>query len=156
MMQTGPNVFTFISPSNDFRFLDSPLLKITNIKNYDFSGPVSAIVGLTVGYGSNMLNAFSINNRLILNNGSHRAYALFDLGIKYAPCTIQKVTRPEELELLSVPEVQTNIDRYINNPRPPILKDYFDPLLRKIVKVQKKNRMVRIQYVIEQSDIPAN
>jgi hypothetical protein len=48
-----------------------------------------------------------------------------------------------------------NPDRYLKAPRPPILKDYFDPALRKVVAVTKKNRSVRVQFGYEQIDVPA-
>jgi len=92
---------------------------------------------------------------LILNNGSHRAYALRELGLKEVPCIVQTVTRRDELELVASGDFQQFPDRYLKAPRPPLLKDYFDPKLRKIVVVQRKNRLVRVQIGVEQSDVPA-
>jgi hypothetical protein len=112
-------------------------------------------LGLGIGYGSNFLNVLHVENRLVLGNGSHRAYALRDLGITQIPCLIQRVTRRDELDLVASGEVASSPDRYLKVARPPMLRDYFDPALRKIVPVYRKNRVVRIQYVIEQTDIPA-
>ena len=53
---------------------------------------------LVVGYGINAMNAIQVGNRLILNNGSHRGYALRSLDIAKAPCIIQRMTRRDELE----------------------------------------------------------
>ena len=154
LMQTAQNSYSFISPSNDFRFLEATLLRPDQITNYSATGPVTAILGLAVGYGSNCLNAFHIEGRLVLNNGSHRAFALRDLGITHAPCLIQKVLRREELDLVGIPDLQQNPDRYLKATRPPLLKDYFDPLLRKVVGVPRKNRLVKVSFGIEPSDIP--
>ena len=104
--------------------------------------------------GTNLLNVVSAEGRLVLNNGSHRAYFLRELGITHAPCVIQRVTRRDELEFIGS-ELQQNPDRYLKAPRPPILKDYFDPALRKVVAVTKKNRSVRVQFGYEQMDVPA-
>jgi len=45
---------------------------------------------------------------------------------------------------------------YLKNPRPALLKDYFDPKLRKIVRVAPKARQVRVTFGIEQIDVPWN
>jgi hypothetical protein len=101
-----------------------------------------------------LLNVASIEGRLVLHNGSHRAYFLRDIGITHAACVIQRVTRRDELEFLGG-EVHLNPDRYLKAPRPPLLKDYFDPKLRKVIAVPKKNRSVRVQFGCEQIDVPA-
>lgn len=110
---------------------------------------------LTIGFGSNYLNALEIEGRLILHNGSHRAYALRDIGLTHAPCLVRTVTRREELDLVASGDIQQNPDRYLKDPRPPLLKDYFDPQLRKVVPVPRKNRLVRMQFGVEQSEVPA-
>lgn len=153
--QTAPNVYTFISPSNDFRFLEPVVLDPRQIQNFSPTGPASAVIGLSVGYGSNYLNAIYIGNRLVLNNGSHRAYALRDLGVTHVPCLIQRISQRDELEMTGPVDVLQNPDRYLNNPRPPMLKDYFDQMLRKLVPVPRKNRLVKITFGVEQTDIPA-
>jgi len=59
------------------------------------------------------------------------------------------------MDLVASGDVQNNPDRYLKAPRPPLLKDYFDPRLRKVVQVPRKNRLVRLQFAVEQSDVPA-
>ena len=154
-MQNAPNVYSAISPSNDFRFLESKVVAPTQIAGLDSSGRPFACIVLTIGFGSNYLNVLEVEGRLILNNGSHRAYALRDMGLTHAPCLVQEVTRREELDLVASGDVQQNPDRYVKVPRPPLLKDYFDPQLRKVVPVPRKNRLVRVQFGCEQSDVPA-
>ncbi|PYV66458.1 MAG: hypothetical protein DMG96_42315 [Acidobacteria bacterium] len=155
MMQNAQNMYTMVSPSTDFRFLEAQILRPRNVQSFDSTGRPVAILGLAIGYGSNFLNVIYAENRLVLGNGSHRAYALRDLGINQIPCLIQRVTRREELDLVASGDFATTPDRYLKSPRPPMLRDYFDPALRKIVPVYRKNRVVRVQFGIEQTDIPA-
>jgi hypothetical protein len=151
-MQMG-NTFTFLSSSNDFRVLDTTVLQPQQVLAPRNGRPV-AHVAIAIGFSSNLLNVASIEGRLVLHNGSHRAYFLRDIGITHAACVIQRVTRRDELEFLGG-EVHLNPDRYLKAPRPPLLKDYFDPKLRKVIAVPKKNRSVRVQFGCEQIDVPA-
>ena len=118
------------------------------------TGRPVAVLGLAIGYGSNFLNVLHVENRLVLGNGSHRAYALRDLGVTQIPCLVQRVTRRDELDIVASGDLASSPDRYLKSARPPMLRDYFDPALRKIVPVYRKNRVVRIQFGVEQTDIP--
>jgi hypothetical protein len=153
--QTAPNRFTFMSPSNDLRFLEANMFAPQALTGLESAGRPVALIGLVVGYGSNLLNAFWLEDRLVLNNGSHRAYALREHGVTHAPCIIQKLTRRDELELVTNADVAQNPDRYFKAPRPPVLKDYFDPKLRQIIAVARKQRTVQITFGIDVSDVPA-
>jgi hypothetical protein len=155
MMQNAQNMYTLMSNSTDLRFLEAQILQPRDVPSLDSAGRPVTILGLTVGYGSNFLNVLHVENRLVLGNGSHRAYALRDLGITEIPCLVQRVTRRDELELVASGDLASNPDRYLKSARPPMLRDYFDPALRKIVPVYRKNRVVRVQFGIEQTDIPA-
>jgi len=148
------NGFTFISPSTDLRFLDAALLRPEQVSGYNPPGPVAAVVGLFVGFGSNFLNAVHAERRLMLNNGSHRAYALRDLGIRRAPCIVQEASDREELASLVSPDVFRHADRLLGAPRPPLLKDYFDPALRKVFRGKRRSRQVRLTFDVEQLDLP--
>jgi hypothetical protein len=154
-MQGPGNMFSFLCPSNDLRFLEPMVLAPGQVSGFTSTGRPNTVIGLAVGFGSNYLNALHVDGRLILNNGSHRAYALRDLGVTEVPCIVQTVTRRDELELVASGDFQRAPDRYLKTPRPPLLKDYFDLKLRKIVPVQRKNRLVRVQIGVEQSDVPA-
>jgi hypothetical protein len=116
--------------------------------------PVRA-VAIVLGYGANYLSAFHVDGRLVLNNGSHRAYALRAEGIELAPCLIREVSRREELELHVQGEILDRTDAYLTAPRPPVLKDYFDERLRAIFHVPRKVRQVRVGLNAEQLDVPA-
>ncbi len=154
MMQNTPNTFTFLCPSNDFRFLETQFLEPANIKGLASTGFPRFVLSLAIGFGSNLLNVIQAENRLVLNNGSHRAYALRELGVTHVPCLIQHVSRRDELDLVGG-ELQQSPDRYLRGARPPLLKDYFDERLRMIVPVYRKNRMVRLQFGVEQAEMPA-
>jgi len=83
------NSYVFMSPSNDLRFLGAMPMKSENIKVSSPPGNLVGVVGLAVGFGTNFMNAIYAEKRLILNNGSHRAYALRKMGITRVPCIIQ-------------------------------------------------------------------
>jgi hypothetical protein len=107
-----------------------------------------------IGYSSNYLNVVAAERRLVLNNGYHRAYALRDLGIKQAPCVIQKVTRGEELEVVGTGALRRTPELYLQAPRPPLLRDFFEPAFRLLVRLAPKARQVRVTYTIEELNAP--
>lgn len=152
-LPTG-NGYVFMSPSADLRFLEPALLERSQIVDYQPQGPIAGVVGLMVGFGSNFLNVISAEGRLVLNNGSHRAYALRNMGIKQVPCIVQHVSRREEIPVVAV-GLQPDPDVYLKAARPPLLKDYFDPKLRKVIDVPRRLRQVRVTFQVEQIDVPA-
>ncbi len=150
------DTFVFMSESNDLRFLEPVVFQPEQISNYRPLGPLAGVLGLVVGYGSNYLNAIAAEGRMVLNNGSHRAYALRDLGVTHVPCVIQKVSRREELKVVGAGALLRHPDRFLQAPRPPVLKDYFDPQLRMIVPLAPTVRHVRVRFSVEQIDVPEN
>jgi len=153
-MQIGPKAFAFVSPSTDLRVLERPLLPFHKLRDYPPQGAVSGILARMVGFGSNFLNVIHAEGRLILNNGSHRAYTLRDLGMTHAPCIIQYASRRDELDVIC-PALRGDADIYLKAPRPPVLKDYFDEKLRKLIWTPKKQRQVRIMFETGEVDLPA-
>lgn len=154
--RVAQNAYMFVSPSTDFRFLEPVLLEPHQVTGFQPSGSVVGVVGLVVGYGSNYLNAIHVGGRLVLNNGSHRAFALRERGIRYVPCAIQQTTRREELDVVGAQDLKQHPDRYLSGSRPPVLKDYFDPRLRKIVPVPRRQRQVKISFGVEGLDVPGS
>jgi len=152
--RTTGNQFVFYSPSTDFRFQDAVLLQADQVAGHRFQGPVSAVVGLVVGYGPNFLTVVEAEGRLILNNGSHRAYALRSAGVTHAPCVLQHLSRREELEFVGNQDLQAKPDLFLGAPRPPLLKDYFDPELRSLLRVRRRSRQVKITFGLEVLDVP--
>jgi hypothetical protein len=147
------NAFVFVSPSNDLRFLDCTVLDSAQIEGYQAMGPVAGVIALVVGFSANCFSALQVEGRLILQNGSHRAFALRETGITHAPCLIQRVSRREELLAVAHAEVSSNPDVFLKAPRPPVFKDYFDPKLRKLVAVPKRNRRIKISFAVESIDV---
>jgi hypothetical protein len=154
VMQTAQNEWVFQSPSNDFRLLDAMLVP-PNGGLPVVGGTPTRMIALAIGYGSNLLNAVRIDGRLILNNGSHRAYALREAGFKHAPCLIQNLTSREELKVVVAGDVGENAAAYLDTPRPPLLKDYFDEQLRIVYHVPRTLHQVRVQYGCQPADVPA-
>ena len=111
-------------------------------------------MGIAIGSGSNCLNSIFVNGRMVLNNGSHRAYALRSIGYTHAPCIVQQVTSQDELDLVATPEFLRDPATHIETARPAMLKDFFNAELTKILPVQRKLRQIKISYKIEAIDIP--
>jgi hypothetical protein len=153
--QAAGNVYVFKSRSADFRFLDAVLLREVNVPGYQAKGPMAGMVGLMVGHGSNFLSALSVEGRLILNNGSHRAYALKAQGVTHVPCIVQVVSRRDELAIIGNLELAQNADRFLKDPRPPMLKDYFDDALKVTVAVPQTVREVRVSFGVDIQNVPA-
>lgn len=147
--------YVFMSPSNDLRFLGAVPLETSQIKDFPDRGGLAGVVGLTVGLGSNFLNAVYADRRLILNNGSHRAYVLRKLGITHVPCVIQHAASRDELEVVAASEVKKDPDRYLKHPRPSMLRDYFNPQLYKVMPVHRRWRQVTVRFEVEENFVPA-
>jgi hypothetical protein len=153
MRRAGKNRFMFWSASSDFRFLEPALLRSDQVSDYDPYGPIGGIVGLTVGYGSNFLSAIEADGRVLLHNGHHRAYTLRDLGHKFAPCIIQTVTRRDELGIVASRTVNDDPAFFFKSARPPLLKDFFDPHIRKVLRVPKTLRVVELTFEVKETEI---
>lgn len=152
-MQAGGNAFVFSSESTDARFLGARLLDASLVSASPPAGgrPTGAVV-LFVGYGVNALSVVNVNGRLILNNGSHRAYALRSAGIARVPALVQTITRQDQLSV--IPPVQQNLQLYLNSPRPPMLKDYFNPTLHEAIHAPRRMRQIRLQFGMDTLDAP--
>jgi hypothetical protein len=147
--------FVFLSPSNDLRFLGAMPLTSAHLKDCPPAGDIAGVVGIAVGFGSNFLNAVFAEHRLILNNGSHRAFALRELGVTHAPCIVQHVSSRDELEVIAAARLRERPDPYLRHPRPSLLKDYFDPTLRKIIPVHRRLRQVTVNFKVDESYVPS-
>jgi hypothetical protein len=153
----GEGSWVFKSVSNDFRILDAELLEPAQVTGFDAAGVPSVIVALSLGYGSNYLSALSVGSRLVLNNGSHRAYALRAAGQTHAPCLVQHITRHEELRAIvgDGHALTAPGETILTTPRPPLFKDYFDEQLRMIVDVPAVVRQIQVGFSLNVTDQPA-
>ena len=147
--------FVFMSPSNDLRFLGTMPLKSKHLKNYPPPGSLVGVIGIAVGFGSNFLNAVCAENRIILNNGSHRAYTLREMGFTHAPCIIQHVSTRHELDVVAASAIRRDPDLYLKHPRPSMLKDYFDPKLHRVFKVHRRLKQVTVSFDVDETYVPA-
>jgi hypothetical protein len=80
---------------------------------------------------------------------------LRELGITHAPCIIQHVYSREELNLIASTAVAERPDVFVKQPRPPMLKDYFEPKLRKVVPVIRRLRQVTVKFETDEAYVPA-
>ena len=147
--------FVFVSPSNDLRFLGAVPLQREQLKDYPERGKFVGLVGIAVGLGSNFMNAIYAEQRLVLNNGSHRAFTLRRLGVTHVPCIIQHCASRDEVDAVAATEVRKNPDLYLKDPRPSMLKDYFDPQLHLVMPVYRRLRQVTVRFEIEENAVPA-
>ncbi|MBI3726108.1 hypothetical protein HY251_19435 [bacterium] len=146
--RAGSRRYVFRSESTDFRFHEPVLLRPDQVRDYQAFGPVAGIVGLVVGFGSNFLNVIRVDSRLLLHNGYHRACALRALGITHAPCIIQTVTRSDELDIAASAAVARDPAFYFQSARPPLLKDFFDPAIRRAWPVHRQARSIEVNFEV--------
>lgn len=135
----------FSSSSSDFRERTPVLLHGEALGAVGAEGPLSAMLGLPVGFGSNFMSAVRSGRRVVLQNGYHRAYALRRTGITHAPCIIEEVTRKDELRVGGDDEVNEDPEFYFAAPRPPMLKDFFDPRFAKRLAVRRMDTIVEVE-----------
>lgn len=151
--RVSDTAFQFWSVSKDLRCTEIALLDPSNLAGYSAKGRPAAVVAVFLGFSANYLSAVQVANRLILTNGSHRAYVLRELGFNRVPCLVAQVAE-EEIELLSLNEIRQNAGTYLKAPRPPLFKDYFDEQLRTLIQVGSSTRMLQVSCAIQQSRAP--
>lgn len=143
----------FSSRSADLRVLDQKLLSIDALSE-PVTGHGAHLLAIAVGSSLNCLSAIHINGRIVLTNGSHRAYALRASGVTHAPCVIHNMRKQDELELVATDDVLAQLNDIVTASRPAMLKDYFDDELTIRFGVKRKQRQIKISYQIEVMDVP--
>jgi len=151
--RAGSRRYVFASESMDLRFHAPVLLAPGQVSGHASFGPVGGVVGLAVGFGSNLLNVVRADGRLLLHDGYHRACALRALGVTHAPCVIQDVTRRDELAIAAPGKVVEAAAFYFRAARPPLLKDFFDPRIRKLLPVRRVRRVVEVSFEVREYDV---
>ena len=141
--------FIFVADAHDMRFLDAQVLPTASVQLGDVMGHPQAVVALSVGFSANLLNVVRYNNRLVLNNGHHRALALRQMGLTHVPCLIQPCTSVDDLQQAASSEICDNADLYFSSPRPPLLRDFDNPLLTLDVPAPRMRRMVTINVEVK-------
>lgn len=153
--KAGSGRYTFASESTDLRFHEPVLLGPDEVGGRAAIGPVGGAVGLLVGFGLNLLSAVRSddNGRMLLHNGYHRACALRALGITHAPCIVETVTRRDELALTAPRRVLDAAAFYFKAARPPLLKDFFDPRIRKLLPMRRVRRVVEVSFEVREYEV---
>ncbi len=152
----APDRYQFASPSSDFRQHDPMLLRAADIAHLKLPGPAAAMLGISVGFGSNFLSGIRSGSRVLLQNGYHRAHALRSAGFTHAWCVVEVVTRKDELRLTATSEVMADPEFYFAAQRPPILRDYFDPKIAKGLRVKRMDCIVEVEIKVRSSVAIAN
>ncbi len=147
----GSKRFMFWSPSTDFRFQECSLISPALAPGHQTIGTIGGLLALSVGYGSNFLSLIQYGNRYVLHNGHHRAYALRSLGITHAPCVVQTVTRADELRMVAARAVADDPAFYFVAKRPPLLKDFLDPRIRRVFNVQRAVNVIEVSIEVKES-----
>lgn len=150
----GGRRFVFVSDSSDLRFHEPALLNADQVAGYETFGPIGAVVGLVVGYGSNFLNVIRSGDRLLLHNGYHRACALRAMGFTHVPCVVQTVTRRDELALVATQQVVEEPAFFLKAARPPLIKDFFDSKIRTVLPVRRMEKVIEVTFEVKDYDVP--
>lgn len=149
MQKVGSRRYAFRAPSTDFRFHEALLLRPDQVSGYESIGAVAGIVGLVVGYGPNFLSAVRVGKRVLLNNGYHRAVALRAAGVTHAPCIVETATRVDELAIAAKSRVAEDPEFYFESARPPLIQDFFNSRIYKLLPIRKRARQVEVSFEIE-------
>ncbi len=139
--------YAFRCASHDFGFYE-PVLLPSERADAETFGAVAGIAALVLGFSSNFLRAVRVGQRVMLNNGYHRACALRALGVTHVPCIIETATRLDEVQLTVNKRVGQDARLYFESARPPLLKDFFDPKLTKLLPVRKRVRLIELSFEI--------
>ncbi|AOW15179.1 hypothetical protein LPB72_21980 [Hydrogenophaga crassostreae] len=141
--------FTFVADAHDMRFLDAQVIEPVNVQQAPVMGHPQAVIALSVGFSANLLNTVRYNGRIALNNGHHRALALRAMGMTHAPCLIQPCASMEDLQQAASSEILNNADLYFDTPRPPLLRDFDNPLLAHSFAAPRMRRVVTIKLDVQ-------
>jgi hypothetical protein len=151
MQRLSGDRFLFSCASTDFRAHHPRLLRPDELGGLGSSGPVAAMVGIMIGFGSNFMSAIRSGSRILLQNGYHRAYALRSLGFTHAYCIVEDVTRKDELKLTAEEDVAADPEFYFASKRPPLLRDFFDPRLARLLRTLPMECHVEVEMKIRSS-----
>jgi hypothetical protein len=150
--QEAADSFVFASPSTDARFLGASLHEAPAESADVLPGHPAAMMSVFFGFGVNPIRVVDTGNRLLLDNGSHRAFALLLAGHAHAPALVERLTDASRLP----PLVQRDPDSYLTHSRPPLLRDFGDPDLAETFEAPKQLRHTRVRISIETFDDPAS
>ncbi len=148
--------YVFHSDSHDLRSFAAQLVPVEDISGYHPRGHAQAAIVIGVGFSTNVLNVVRYADRLVLNNGYHRALALLAQGYTHAPCVIQVCSHGDDLGQCAMREINQNYSLYFSQARPPLVRDYLEPLLTSQWPVKRVRRQITIKISHESRDIALN
>jgi hypothetical protein len=152
--RTAQNAFTASSDNPGLRFLgafEEPyrqgMLRVETP-----GGQTVRVIVLALGFGQSTANVYRVGTRMILNNGFHRLYTLRTLGVTHAPVVVQQVTHPE----VEMPPAIAELPReyVIKNPRPGLMKDFFEDRLTCEVTQRGFLKAVQVGWGVTDSMVP--
>lgn len=147
--------FVFTGASNDLRVLEVKVLEPESLPGVDLDGSPQHVLVVSVGYGPNLLTVLRGNNRMLIQNGSHRAFALMEAGHAQAPALVQDIADDLQLALAVGPQAaQPAIAAMYSPQRPPLLRDFLDPDLHVVLDYPHRDTAVRVTLGFEVSEIP--
>lgn len=141
--------FVFVSSAHDMRFLDAVPLAAADMARLAVEGHPQAAVALAVGFSANVVNVVRFGNRLVLNNGHHRAHALQAMGITHMPCLIQVCGSQAELREAASADICDNTELCFESSRPPLLRDFKHPGLTRRLRTLPQQRELRVSIKVE-------
>ncbi len=154
-LEIANSTHVFSSPNLDIRFLGAFFKKLSqqDLQSAVLGGQPAAAVISFVGYGISCVNVLRWQNRLVLNNGFHRVYALRSLGVTKIPVVIQQVNNMQ----LEFPAAVAGLPReyLLHAPRPVLMKDFFHDNFCLPLKSKDRVKVVTLQTGISQFDAPA-
>jgi hypothetical protein len=146
--QQGDGSVTFVADNHDIR-LFTPQILTSSAVDGKWPGYVQRALALPVGFSANVLNVIRFQNRLVLNNGYHRAFSLYRRGVTHVPAIIQVCRQWEDVGLVGSSEIFNNGSVYFDRKRPPLIKDFCDRRLTISFAVPISRKFVRIKYEVE-------
>lgn len=140
--------FVFVSDTHDARFLGAQVLRPQDVPGLKVHGHAAAVVALALGFSTNVLNAIRYRDRVVINNGYHRAVALRRMGVTHAPCLIQVCGHWEDVALAGNSELYNHADLYLSSARPPLLRDFDNPDLTATFIKGKMYKQIHLSYEV--------
>lgn len=147
--------YAFSSKSNDLRFLDVTVIDPSAIADYEPFGAASHAIVVYLGFSDNVISGTRVGKRIILTNGSHRAYLLRSLGLRHIPCLLTDASASDLSDILLPAAIKKDRELYLRSARPPLFKDYSDTRLTQILPVIRKNYVLRAKLDLQRTTVPA-
>jgi hypothetical protein len=141
--------YVFISDNHDGRFQGAQVIDPSQIVGLKVNGHAQSVLVLPFGYTTNVLNAVRFGNRIVLNNGYHRAVSLMSMGVTHAPCLIQVCSNWDDVELAGASAIWDGGEVFFNQARPPMLKDFFNPGLIRKFDTYRLRKEIRVTFEVD-------